>query len=43
MDNNFFWDVFTNTGSVESYLAYKSAESIKTNDTQTQNTNGEKK
>lgn len=39
MDNNFFWNVFTNTGSIESYLAYKSSESVKTNDTQTQNEN----
>ncbi len=23
MDDNFFWNVFKNTGSVESYLAYK--------------------
>ncbi len=43
MDNNFFWDVFKNTGSVESYLTYKSMENIKNNDTQKQNTSGEKK
>ena len=23
MDENFYWDVFKNTGSIESYLTYK--------------------
>ena len=41
MDENFFWNVFKNTGSVESYLTYKTMESTVQN--QTQQTNGEEK
>lgn len=33
MDENFFWNVFTNTGSVESYLTYKSAENANSQST----------
>ena len=37
MDENFYWNVFKNTGRVESYLSYKSAQN--TNTQNTQNTN----
>lgn len=44
MDDKFFWDVFKNTGSVESYLTYKTIESMQsTQNINQQNTNGEKK
>ena len=46
MDDKFFWDVFKNTGSVESYLTYKTISEFNTQNTQNQNTptnNGEKK
>ena len=44
MDENFYWDVFKNTGSIESYLTYKTASEINMqNSASNQNNDGEKK
>ncbi len=46
MDENFYWNVFKNTGSVESYLSYKSAQNTNTQNIQNTNDkaqNGERK
>ncbi|MBE7054437.1 MAG: YqzL family protein [Ruminococcaceae bacterium] len=42
MDEKFFWDVFKNTGSIESYLTYKTVSEMN-NNTSLQNKDEEKK